>query len=208
MARPRSDIRARVVHAAREQFLRAGVEGTPLRTIARQARTSIGMVYYYFPSKDDLFFAVVEEVYTALLGDLQLALTADAPVRERIRRLYHRVGSLSDLEVSVVRLVVLEALTSSTRLERLIRLFQRGHIPLVFAALADGMREGAIDAKWPPALAFISTLSLGGAAQIIGRFAGERLKLGDLPGGVTLSDDLVDVLFSGIGARATRKHRP
>src|SRR5262249_38079135 len=131
MARPRSDIRSRIVHAAREEFLRAGVEGTPLRTIARHARTNIGMLYYYFPTKDDLFFAVVEEVYTALLSDLTLALADDVPVRERIRRLYLRVGSLSDLELAVVRLMVLEALTSSSRLERLIRRFQRGHIPLV-----------------------------------------------------------------------------
>jgi AcrR family transcriptional regulator len=207
MARPRSDIRSRLVHAAREQFLRAGVEGTPLRTIARQAHTSIGMVYYYFPSKDDLFFAVVEEVYTALLADVTLALAPDAPVRERIRRLYVRVGALGDLEVAVVRLMVLEALTSSSRLERLIRRFQRGHVPLVFAALAEGLREGSIDAKWSPALAFISTLALGGAAQLIGRYAAHRLELGDLPTGSALSEQLVDILFGGIGAPAPRKHR-
>ena len=62
MARPRSDIEPRIVHAARRRFLKEGVDGASLRTIARDAKTSIGMVYYYFPTKDDLFFAVVEEV--------------------------------------------------------------------------------------------------------------------------------------------------
>jgi AcrR family transcriptional regulator len=199
MARPRSDIRFRIVHAAREQFLRAGVEGTPLRTIARMARTSIGMVYYYFPNKDDLFFAVVEEVYTALLSDMTQALAPNAPVRERLGRLYSRIGAVSELELSVVRLVVREALTSSARLERLIKRFQRGHIPLVVSALADGVREGNIDPQWHLGVAFLCTLALGGPAQLMGRIAGDRLKLGDLPAGQALSDQLVDILFSGIG---------
>jgi AcrR family transcriptional regulator len=203
MARPRSDIRARLVHAAREQFLRLGVEGTPLRTIARQARTSIGMLYYYFPSKDELFFAVVEEVYARLLSDLTSALAADAPARDRIRRMYVRVGAVSDLELSIVRLVIVEALTSSNRLELLVHRFQRGHIPLVIAALGDGIREGSVDPNKSPALAFICTLALGGAAQLISRFAGERIKLPGLPAGRALSEELVEVLFRGIGGRGS-----
>ena len=62
MARPRSDIQKRIVLAARTRFLADGVDGASLRHIARAARTSIGMVYYYFPTKDDLFLAVVEEL--------------------------------------------------------------------------------------------------------------------------------------------------
>lgn len=201
MARPRSNIRSRIVHAAREQFLRSGVEGTALRTIARHAHTSIGMVYYYFPHKDDLFFEVVEEVYIALLSDLTRALSPDVPVRERIGRLFGRIGAASDLELSIVRLVFLEALTSSSRLERLIKRFQRGHIPLVLAAIADGIRDGSIDPHWSPALAFISTLAMGGAAQMLRRIAGERLRVGDMPAGPALSDQLVAVLFDGIGRR-------
>jgi len=201
MARPRSNIRSRIVHAAREQFLRSGVEGTALRTIARHAHTSIGMVYYYFPNKDDLFFEVVEEVYIALLSDLTRALSPDVPVRERIGRLFGRVGAASDIELAIVRLVFLEALTSSSRLERLIKRFQRGHIPLVLAAITDGIRDGSIDPRCSPALAFISTLALGGAAQMLRRIAGERLRIGDMPAGQALSDQLVELLFDGIGRR-------
>ena len=46
------------------------------------------MIYYYFPTKDDLFLAVVEEVYVALLADLEARLARSRPVEERIRRLY------------------------------------------------------------------------------------------------------------------------
>ena len=75
MARPRSDIGPRIVHAARRRFLVEGVDGASLRAIAHDARTSIGMIYYYFPTKDDLFLAVVEEMYVTVLADMKTVRT-------------------------------------------------------------------------------------------------------------------------------------
>ncbi len=60
MARPRGDISERLVKAAREAFLTQGVDGASLREIAAEAGTSLGMITYYFPTKDDLFLAVLE----------------------------------------------------------------------------------------------------------------------------------------------------
>jgi len=96
MPRPRTDIRARILAAARARFVAAGVDGSPLRRIAADARTSIGMVYYYFPTKDDLFLAVVEEMYVKVLADMTKALEPDLPVKDRLRRLYERFGAVSD----------------------------------------------------------------------------------------------------------------
>ena len=67
MPRPPSDIAARIVEAARDRFLLQGVDGASLRSIAADAGTNIGMVYYYFKTKDDLFLAVIEEAYAQLL---------------------------------------------------------------------------------------------------------------------------------------------
>ena len=92
MGRPRTDIQPRIVRAARARFLAEGVDGASLRTIAADAGTSVGMIFYYFPTKDDLFLAVVEEVYARLLDDLRRALSGDAPVRERLKRAFLRLG--------------------------------------------------------------------------------------------------------------------
>jgi len=207
MARPRSDIAPRIVHAARRRFLKEGVDGASLRTIAKDAGTSIGMIYYYFPSKDDLFFAVVEEVYKKLLLDMARALEKDAPVRDRIFRLYARVGAISDTELSIVQLVAREVLVSSSRFSRLIARFQRGHIPLVMAALADGVADGSIDPSLPPALLFLCTFSVGAVPQLVRRAAGKRLPLSDLPEGDAFARQLVRVLFRGIGAERTSMTR-
>jgi AcrR family transcriptional regulator len=200
MARPRSDIEPRIVHAARRRFLKEGVEGASLRTIAKDAGTSIGMVYYYFPTKDDLFFAVVEEVYAKLLADMTRALEPNAPIEERIRRLYARVGAVNDTEFMTVQLIVREVLVSSARLRRLVARFQRGHIPLVLGALADGIGEGTVDPSLPAPLLLLCTLAVGALPQLVRRAVGKRAPFADLPEGDMLAELLVRVLFHGVGA--------
>jgi TetR/AcrR family transcriptional regulator len=204
MARPRSDIGPRIVHAARRRFLKEGVDGASLRMIARDAKTSIGMVYYYFPSKDDLFFAVVEEVYTGILGDLVRALGNDVSVRQRIFRVYERIGKLSKLELATVQLIAREVLVSSSRFDRLIARFQKGHIPIVLQTLVEGVEDGTIDERVPPAVLFLCTVAVGAFPQLMRRVIGKRLPLHGLEG-EAFTGQLVDVLFRGIGRRQVER---
>jgi AcrR family transcriptional regulator len=206
MARPRSDIMERIVHAARERFLLDGVDGASLRGIARDAKTNIGMIYYYFPTKDDLFLAVVEEVYAGLLAGFEQALVPDAPFAERIRRLYVRMGKIDEAEFKVMRLVVREALISSTRLDRIIQRFLRGHIPLILRTVADGVAEGALRRDVHPALFGVAVLAIGGPPQLAGRVARDRLGISDLPTAEALAATLVEVLLHGIAARSSTQH--
>jgi AcrR family transcriptional regulator len=202
MPRPASDIRARLVHAARARFLTQGVDGASLRDIAGAAGTSIGMVYYYFGTKDDLFLAVVEEVYQRLLTDLETALAPGPPVRERLRALYRRLAHLSDAEVDVVRLVLGEVLVSSVRLDRLVARFMRGHLPLVLGLLEEGVRDGTLDGGRPTLLLMMATFALAGPPQLIRRTLRGRLPAAAaLPAGEALADQLLQILLGGIAAR-------
>lgn len=199
MARPRSDVGPRIVHAARERFLKEGVDGASLRAIARDAKTNIGMVYYYFPTKDDLFLAVVEEVYQTILRDLEDALAAKGTARDRLERAFVRFSQTTDDEIKIVRLVVREALISSERLGRVIERFQRGHLPLVLSTLADGVSEGSIDGTLPLPMLVMCTLSLGVVPQLMRRVAGSHPPFASLPKGDEMATRLANVLFSGIG---------
>lgn len=199
MARPKSDIDTRILHAARARFLVEGVDGASLRAIAKDARTSIGMVYYYFPTKDDLFLGVVEEVYERVLADFIVALAPEKPVRERIRNLYERIGRFDEEERLVLKLVVREALVSSSRLERLMARFQRGHLPLVFRVIQDGVSDGTLDAELHPILLAGTMLGVGAVPQVLRRLIGERLP--GLPEGAGVAERLVDVLFDGVAGR-------
>jgi AcrR family transcriptional regulator len=197
MPRPRSDIAPRILKAARGRFLSDGVDGASLRSIASEAGTSIGMVYYYFASKDELFFGVVEELYEKLLRDVELAIAPDVPVRERVERLFARIARLSDEELLMLRLVAREMLTSNARFERLRARFLAGHIPLIARMVADGYASGAFDSKLHPMVTMLSMLGIGVAPQLIRRALEGHLPFPGVPSGVELSKLLVGVLFAG-----------
>jgi AcrR family transcriptional regulator len=66
--------RARILHAARAVFAQRGYQGATIGEIAGEAGLSNGAVYYNFASKEDLFFALLEEWRTELVHDLASAL--------------------------------------------------------------------------------------------------------------------------------------
>jgi TetR/AcrR family transcriptional regulator len=201
MARPRTDIGPRILVAARRRFRQSGVDGATLRAIARDAGTSVGMIYYYFPTKDELFFAVVEEVYAKVLADIEQALVPELPVSERLERLFERFASLRDEEIEVLRLVAQEGLLGSARFERLVTRFLSGHIPLILRTLLDGTRDGVLDASRHPIVLLLATAGLAGPPQLIRRAVGERLPVPGAPSGKALAHELVDVLLHGIAPR-------
>ena len=200
MARPRSDIRPRLVAAARARFLSHGVDGASLRDIARDAGTNIGMIYYYFPTKDDLLLAVLEERYAVMVEDFIVALAPDAPPAERIRRLYRRVGRMSDEELVTLKLIAREALGSTERLKKVLERFQKGHLPLVFRAFMDGMSDGTFDASLPLGVIAMSAMSIGMFPQLLRRSLGPTPLLPFAPGGEELSELLFRVVMRGIKA--------
>lgn len=197
MARPRTDIRPRLLAAARARFLADGVDGASLRAIAKGAGSNLGMLYYYFPSKDDLFLAVVEEVYSGLLADLTAAL-APGPFADRLARLYSRFAAMSDHEHEVVKLVMREVIGGSPRLGRLVERFQRGHLPLVVGALIDGMREGRVRSDLPPPLVLMLTFAIGALPQIVRRSAGDLPPFRDLPPPDALARLLLDAFLRAV----------
>lgn len=201
MPRPRSDIRPRIVHAARARFLESGMDGASLRAIASDAGTNVGMIFYYFPTKDDLFLAVIEELYVKLLDDVAAALAGDAPVRERLERVFARIGRASEDELAVVRLVVREVLLSHERFGRVFARMQRGHVGMILSTLAEGITRGEIDASIPPPLLLLSCLGLGALPQLVRRAAGDRAPFAVLPDTEELAHESGDLLFRAIGRR-------
>ena len=200
MARPRGDIEPRVLEAARKRFLEQGVDGASLRKIAEDAGTNIGMIYYYFPTKEALFDAVVTHAYSIVLRDIEAALAPDVPVAECLRRLSLRIGSLSDEEFDVIRIVLKEALVSTERLGGLIKRFSKGHVPLVLATLQRGVASGELSERVP-----LPILAAGSIAIIaVPQFVRRRLAAGVpglakmLPPADRLAEALVSMLLDGV----------
>jgi len=203
MARPRGDISERLIKAAREAFLTQGVDGASLREIAAEAGTSLGMITYYFPTKDDLFLAVLETVYPKLLADLTAAVTnsGDGDLREKIERLYRHLHRVRDEEFAVVRILIREALVSSARLQKLFARFTGagGHVPLMMSLLAQGQQQHALRTDLPPLGLLVGAIALGMAPMLVRRRMSE---LGAaVPTPEVAASVMSTILFEGIGAR-------
>jgi len=81
----RSAIRDRLVAAGQELFARRGIRATTVEQLARAAGISKGAFYQFYASKEQLFFAVVAQVETALQARLE-ARVAEEP-RDAVRLL-------------------------------------------------------------------------------------------------------------------------
>jgi TetR/AcrR family transcriptional regulator len=210
VARPKSDLSSKIVDAARRRFLRDGVEGASLRGIAQDAGTNIGMVYYYFKTKDDLFLAVVEDVYAVLLADLVGALSArDVPPERRLLRLFERAAAFDQRELEVARLMVREVLVSSERLTRLAGRFERGHVPLMIEALAQGAEQGRIARDLHPAVMLVATAALAVFPQMLHHVVtAAGLSFAPLlPSRTEAAEALGRVLLFGIGGPALEREK-
>lgn len=208
MARPRSDIQHRILGAAAERFLHDGVDGASLRQIAHEAGTSVGMVSYYFATKDDLFAAVVEDKYRRLVTDFTAALAPDAPFDAQVERLYARLAALDDDEFRVARLVLREALVASPRLPSIVARFTAGHIPVALGAVLRAMAGGEMRDDVHPALAMISVFALGALPVAFRRLIAPSLPVSvALPSPDEAAATMRGVLLDGLRAPAARRDR-
>jgi len=200
MARPATDLRHRILVAARAAFDSRGVDAASLRAIARAAGTTIGMIYYYFPTKDELFDAVVDQTYGRFLAQIEATLARPGTLREQICRLGELVVALSEEDKAVVRLVVRDALVSSERRARLFARFRGGHVALLARTVMEARRRGEVDPGAPLALVLYSTAVLGILPQLLL----DHLPLPDLPPGPGRVDAALDLLFHGIAGGRDR----
>ena len=81
----REIIAERLRAAGRELFARRGIRATTVEQLARAAGISKGAFYLFYPSKEALFFTLVEEIEAALQGRLEEQAAA-AP-RDALRML-------------------------------------------------------------------------------------------------------------------------
>ena len=78
---------AAILLAAREEFASFGLAGARVDRIAERAEVNKRLIYYYFGSKDDLFLAVLEQVYADIRNaEKQLRLLEMEPAAA-VRRL-------------------------------------------------------------------------------------------------------------------------
>jgi AcrR family transcriptional regulator len=77
--------RAQLLEVARRAFATAGYHAVSMEEVAEQAGVTKPILYDHFPSKKDLYLALLDEDLNALHGMIEEALASPQGNRERIR---------------------------------------------------------------------------------------------------------------------------
>ncbi len=80
--RERQAVRQAILDAARDLFVSEGYRHVSIRKIAERIEYSPAAIYSYFPSKDDIFFALSEEGFRRLDAKVCGVLGHDDPLEE------------------------------------------------------------------------------------------------------------------------------
>jgi AcrR family transcriptional regulator len=100
--------RAEILAVATEEFAQRGLAGARVDAIAERTRTSKRMIYYYFGSKEGLYTAVLEHVYSQIRTvESELDLDALTPI-EAMRRLVELTFDYDESHPHFISLVNVE----------------------------------------------------------------------------------------------------
>jgi AcrR family transcriptional regulator len=80
--RERVAVRHAILDAARDLFVSEGYRNVSIRKIAERIAYSPAAIYSYFPSKDDIFFALAEEGFRRLDGKVRSVPHVDDPLEQ------------------------------------------------------------------------------------------------------------------------------
>lgn len=193
----RSGTRARLLEAAAAAFARHGLDRANINEISLAAGLGKGTVYNYFPSKEALFLAVVEQgcaLAAAEAGDAG----AEAPVRERLRAALAADLAWASRNEPFARVLVRELFAGHDAFYR--RVVEAGapFTGRVAQILRDGIARGEVRADLPVGQLAEIFAGLGVLGMVELWSSDGGLGAGELPG------FLADLFLEGARPRPAR----
>jgi AcrR family transcriptional regulator len=189
---------AGLISAAESVFAERGFHGACIRDIARRAGFSVGGVYQFFPSKDDLYVAVLDQGWRVFEADLGAALRADGAVRqltELTRVLVENYKASRGLwQILTGAQAGFHAAFEKRLLKRL-----TSHIRHVRALIAGIIGNGVRECVFPAADVELLTSAYGG---IVRQVLSDALMLGTP---VPSADAIVAVFLNGAASPGSRR---
>jgi AcrR family transcriptional regulator len=194
--RDREAVRRAILDAARELFVGEGYEHVSIRKIAERIEYSPAAIYSYFPSKDDLFFALAEEGFR-LLSDPEhcgLERLHALPPLDRIRAVFWRLYQFSSEHPQYFALMFVDRSVPRISREYERFAFAREMRGQLLAHLQEAIDAGVFPKAVSPLTAFrLLTMAVLGVAAM--RMS-DRLAPSENPD--DLASDILDVTLAGL----------
>jgi AcrR family transcriptional regulator len=159
---PRSARRAQLIDAAREVFVANGYHAAAMDDIADRAGVSKPVLYQHFPSKLELYLALLDQGSERLVSVVREALASTDDNKERVAATMAAYYDFVDGNAGVFRLVFESDLTSEPAVRERVDSTNRQCADLVAEVIAE-------DAGLSPHEAHLLAVAMTGLAQVSAR---------------------------------------
>lgn len=191
---PAGERRQQILELATELFARQGYQGTTTRQIAQQVHVNEAIIFRHFPTKEDLYWAVIENQIRVRGGRarLEARLAAGGSDRELLTAI---AEELLSRDVTLSRLLLYTALENHELTDR----FFRTHVTQYLELLADYIRRGTASGRFREVDAQLAARGFFGMIwyhfQIQELFGGKRVQTFDSH---HVAETLVEVWLRGM----------
>lgn len=157
---PQADeARSRILAAAEQVFAERGYAGATTREIAERAGIGKRMLFYYFPTKDAVYGAVLERIIAALVGIYEHTRGEPGPVG--LGDAIEAITRFAAVHLQAMKVLLREIIDDGPYLADLTRRYMRPLYEQAGAGVARNMTSGAFRASDPVhALASVGGVTL------------------------------------------------
>src|SRR5437870_11381662 len=141
--------RAQILAAAMACFARQGYHATSMDDVVRESGLSVGAIYSYFPSKEDLFLALSDDRADKSLAYMNELFRRPGPIADKSRAAVDYFFRLLSDDLIPLARVTVEFLSEAAKSERIKERQQRrcGRVRAFFHwLLSDAQQRGEVRA--------------------------------------------------------------
>ena len=151
-----TDKRRQILDAAIRVFARQGFHSTRVSDIADEAGVAYGLVYHYFPSKDEVLNELFSARWSLLLGAIDEIDRSEGSPREKLGGVAAFIVDSYRYDPELMKVIIVEVTRAANS-------FGRTHLPEIRRAydsiakiVADGQEEGVFRRDVDPSFASMS----------------------------------------------------
>jgi AcrR family transcriptional regulator len=162
--------RAQIRQAALTCFYRRGYHLTTMDDIASESGLSKGTLYWYFPSKKDLFISMFRQVMDQLGQEMASAATQESSAADKLREVLSFLrGEMADLSAFFGIMMEAWILTRHDEdVEKLVRDLYQYYVDLMTSIVNEGVSNGEFNVASSEAVSLAMMALFDGIALSIG----------------------------------------
>ena len=144
--------KTRILDAAEEAFAEAGLAGARVASIAKSAGVNKAMLYYYFGSKEELYVAVLERVFTQIIEMGDAALNTEDAGIDNVDAFLEGYRQIVWSRPQLPRLIMRELLNGGQFVKQVMGPRIAKLAPRLAEAMTKGQADGLINPNVHPVL--------------------------------------------------------